>query len=136
MIRLFINGLAASAGGGLTYLRNVIPHLAQRVDSETTVLLSSAVRHEFRGEFKDLPNVSFVEMAGNSSVLHRFVNEQTTLPKQSGAAVPRCLFPEAILRFGTRLCRRYFCRVTRCIPLTIFAVTFARVVTMRSGLTR
>ncbi len=81
MIRLFINGLAASAGGGLTYLRNVIPHLAQRVDSETTVLLSSAVRHEFRGEFKDLPNVSFVEMAGNSSVLHRFVNEQTTLPK-------------------------------------------------------
>ena len=30
MIRLFINGLAASAGAGLTYLRNVIPHLARR----------------------------------------------------------------------------------------------------------
>jgi hypothetical protein len=58
MIRLFINGLAASAGGGLTYLRNVIPHLARRVDAETTLLLNPAIRREF-GE---LPNVSFVEV--------------------------------------------------------------------------
>ena len=47
MIRLFINGLAASAGGGLTYLRNVIPHLARRADAETTVLLNPAIRGEF-----------------------------------------------------------------------------------------
>ena len=47
MIRLFINGLAASAGGGLTYLRNVIPHLARRADVETTVLLNPAMRREF-----------------------------------------------------------------------------------------
>ena len=86
MIRLFINGLAASAGGGLTYLRNVIPHLARRVDTETTVLLNPAIRREF-GE---LPNISFVETAETSGVFRRVVREQTTLPKlirRSGAQV-------------------------------------------------
>jgi hypothetical protein len=61
MIRLFINGLAASAGGGLTYLRNVIPHLARRVDAETTVLVESG---NARGVWK-LPNISFVETVGS-----------------------------------------------------------------------
>jgi len=86
MIRLFINGLAASAGGGVTYLRNVIPHLARRVDAETTVLLNPAIRREF-GE---LPNISFVETAETSGVFRRVVREQTTLPKlirRSGAQV-------------------------------------------------
>ncbi|MFI5095418.1 MAG: glycosyltransferase family 4 protein [Candidatus Acidiferrales bacterium] len=86
MIRLFINGLAASAGGGLTYLRNVIPHLARRVDAETTVLLNPAVRREF-GE---LPNISFVEISESFAAFRRFVREQTALPKlirRSGAQV-------------------------------------------------
>jgi len=86
MIRLFINGLAASAGGGLTYLRNVIPHLARRVDTETTVLLNPAIRREF-GE---LTNIFFVETVETSGVLRRVVREQTTLPKlirRSGAQV-------------------------------------------------
>jgi len=86
MIRLFINGLAASAGGGLTYLRNVIPHLARRVDAETTLLLNPAIRREF-GE---LPNVSFVEVVESYGAPRRFVREQTTLPKlirRSGAQV-------------------------------------------------
>jgi glycosyltransferase involved in cell wall biosynthesis len=86
MIRLFINGLAASAGGGLTYLRNVIPHLARRVDTETTVLLNPAIRREF-GE---LPNISFVETPERTGAFRRFVREQTTLPKliqRSGAQV-------------------------------------------------
>lgn len=86
MIRLFINGLAASAGGGLTYLRNVIPHLARRTDAETTVLSNPAMRREL-GE---LPNVSFVETSETSGVLRRFVREQTALPKlirRSGAQV-------------------------------------------------
>jgi glycosyltransferase involved in cell wall biosynthesis len=77
MIRLFINGLAASAGGGLTYLRNVIPHLARRVDVETTVLLNPAIR----SEFVELSNVSFVETRESSGVFRRFLREQTTLPK-------------------------------------------------------
>lgn len=86
MIRLFINGLAASAGGGLTYLRNVIPHLARRADAKTAVLLNPAMRQEF-GE---LPNISFVETAESSGAFRRFVREQTTLPKLircSGAQV-------------------------------------------------
>src|SRR5271169_5258336 len=86
MIRLFINGLAASAGGGLTYLRNVIPHLAQRVDAETTVLLNPAVRRELG----QLPNISFVEELESWSAPRRFIREQTTLPKlvrRSGAQV-------------------------------------------------
>ncbi len=86
MIRLFINGLAASAGGGLTYLRNVIPHLARRADAETAVLLNPAMRQEF-GE---LPNISFVETAEGSGAFRRFVREQTTLPnliRCSGAQV-------------------------------------------------
>jgi glycosyltransferase involved in cell wall biosynthesis len=85
MIRLFINGLAASAGGGLTYLRNVIPHLARREDAEVTVSLNPTIREEFG----TLPNVSFVEIPA-SGIVQRFVREQTTLPKlirRSGAEV-------------------------------------------------
>ena len=84
MIRLFINGLAASAGGGVTYLCNVIPHLARRADAETTILLNPSLRREF-GE---LPNVTFVEIPGNAGVFRRFVREQMALPeliRRSGA---------------------------------------------------
>jgi glycosyltransferase involved in cell wall biosynthesis len=86
MIRLFINGLAASAGGGLTYLRNVIPHLARRVDVETSVLLNPSIREELGRP----PNISFVEASGSSRSLPRFIWEQTALPrliKQSRAEV-------------------------------------------------
>jgi glycosyltransferase involved in cell wall biosynthesis len=86
MIRLFINGLAASAGGGLTYLRNVIPHFARRADAETTVLLNPTIRREF-GE---LSNIFFVEGMENSGAFRRFVREQSALPKmiqRSGAQV-------------------------------------------------
>ncbi|MGO9168681.1 MAG: glycosyltransferase family 4 protein [Candidatus Sulfotelmatobacter sp.] len=77
MIRLFINGLAASAGGGLTYLRNVIPHLARRADVEATVLLNPAMR----AEFGSLANISFVETSESSGAFRRFIREQTALPK-------------------------------------------------------
>jgi len=86
MIRLFINGFAASAGGGLTYLRNVIPHLARRTDTETTVLLNPAMR----GEFSKLPNIYFAEAPESPSVFRRFLREQTALPKlirRTGAQV-------------------------------------------------
>jgi glycosyltransferase involved in cell wall biosynthesis len=86
MIKLFINGWAASAGGGLTYLRNVIPHLSRRVDAETTVLMNPAIRREF-GE---LPNISLIEAQGPYGVPERFFREQTILPRlirQSGAQV-------------------------------------------------
>ena len=44
MIQLFINGLAASAGGGLTYLRNIIPELERRPTVKTTILLNPGLR--------------------------------------------------------------------------------------------
>jgi len=75
-MRLFLNGLAASAGGGITYLRNVIPHLARRSDVETTVLLSPEVRRAS----SEFPNISYEETETNSSTLIRFVREQTSLP--------------------------------------------------------
>jgi glycosyltransferase involved in cell wall biosynthesis len=86
MIRLFINGLAASSGGGLTYLRNVIPHLSRRTDTETTVFLNSVLDREFR----ELPRVSFVASKGKSGAFSRFVQEQIQLPERirhSGAQV-------------------------------------------------
>jgi glycosyltransferase involved in cell wall biosynthesis len=86
MIRLFINGLAASAGGGLTYLRNVVPHLAQRDDVHATVLLNSALRREF----EDSANVALMVEAGSGNVLRRSIHEQTGIPRlilRSGAEV-------------------------------------------------
>ena len=78
MMRLFLNGLAASAGGGLTYLRNVVPHLSARADLETKV----AVSGELREEFGELPRISFVKVAASSSgVIGRFWREQTLLPQ-------------------------------------------------------
>ena len=86
MIRLFINGLAASAGAGLTYLRNVIPHLARRPDSQATVLLNA----DLRGEFAELSNISYAEASPSGGVVGRFVFEQTELRdlvRRSGAQV-------------------------------------------------
>jgi glycosyltransferase involved in cell wall biosynthesis len=77
MRRLFLNGLAASAGGGLTYLRNVVPHLSARSDVQTTVLLTQ----DLRQEFGELPNVNFLEADHQTSAARRFWQEQTMLPR-------------------------------------------------------
>ncbi len=86
MIRLFINGVAATAGGGLTYLRNVIPGLAQKRDIEATVLLNRSLRREFKNE----SNIAFLEAPNFPSVTSRFFYEQTKLRgliRRSGAQV-------------------------------------------------
>ena len=120
MIRLFINGLAASAGGGLTYLRNVIPHLVRRGDAETTVLLNPTIR----AEFGTLPNVSFVEISA-SGIVQRFLREQSTLPKlirSSGAevlisagnfALWNCPIPQILLSRNSLYTSRDFLRDVR-----------------------
>ncbi len=84
MIHLFLNGLAASAGGGLTYLRNVLPRLSARKDTHTTVVLSPQLRHELQS----LPNVSFLEIPMPGGSARRFWHEQAVLPRlirESGA---------------------------------------------------
>src|SRR5438270_7630478 len=70
MMHLFINALAASAGGGLTYIRNVLPILARREGVQVTVSLGK----DLRWEFGDLRNVEFVEM--ELPALRRFWYEQ------------------------------------------------------------
>jgi glycosyltransferase involved in cell wall biosynthesis len=74
MMHLFINALAASAGGGLTYIRNVLPHLAAQPDLRVTVALSPGLREEFCG----FVNVEFLD----PQVSHagRFWYEQSELP--------------------------------------------------------
>lgn len=75
MMRLFINALAASAGGGLTYIRNVLPHLEARTDLQVIVALSPGLRQEFR----DCRNIEFLEI--EVSGVRRFWHEQITLPR-------------------------------------------------------
>ncbi len=84
MMHLFINSLAASAGGGLTYIRNVIPHLAASSDLRVTVALSPSLRQEFSGA----SNIEFLEL--DTPPAKRFWFEQTKLPdliRRSGADV-------------------------------------------------
>jgi len=83
-MHLFINALAASAGGGLTYIRNVIPHLAALADVRATVAVSPLVRSDFHDDAK----VDFLELEIPSA--RRFWFEQRTLPgliRRSGANV-------------------------------------------------
>jgi glycosyltransferase involved in cell wall biosynthesis len=77
MMHLFLNGLAASAGGGLTYLRNVVPELSVRGDVRTTIALGPQLRNELR----NLPNTSVLEMPMPVDSLRRFWREQTILPR-------------------------------------------------------
>ncbi|HEY6337914.1 MAG TPA: glycosyltransferase family 1 protein [Candidatus Sulfotelmatobacter sp.] len=81
-----MNALAASAGGGLTYVRNVIPQIAARNDAMATVLLDAGLRQEFQG----LSNVKFLEWQGSSRAALRFWLEQRVVRKlasSSGADV-------------------------------------------------
>jgi glycosyltransferase involved in cell wall biosynthesis len=73
-MRLFINSLAASAGGGLTYIRNVLPHLSKIKNLHVTVALSPGLRQEFH----NLPEIEFLEIAGPAA--RRFWQEKFQLP--------------------------------------------------------
>lgn len=77
MMRLLLNGLAASAGGGLTYLRNVIPHFSVRSDIETIVAMNHGLRQEFRAQ----PGISVLELDVAAGTAQRVRQEQTVLPK-------------------------------------------------------
>lgn len=73
-MRLFINAVAASAGGGLTYIRNVIPHLAATPDVQVTVAVSPGLGQEFRR----LANVECIVM--EAAGVRRFWLEQSEIP--------------------------------------------------------
>jgi glycosyltransferase involved in cell wall biosynthesis len=96
MIHLFINALAASAGGGLTYIRNVVPHLARRERLRATVLLDARLARELQSS----ANLTLLERDTPSSVAVRFYDEQSAVPRlvrQSGAHVLLCTGNFALL---------------------------------------
>jgi glycosyltransferase involved in cell wall biosynthesis len=74
MMHLFINSLAANAGGGLTYIRNVLPLMAARPEVRVTVALNSSLREEFR----NFSNIDF--LAVEVPLARRFWYEQWMLP--------------------------------------------------------
>jgi glycosyltransferase involved in cell wall biosynthesis len=73
-MRLFINSLAASAGGGLTYIRNLVPHLAATPGLHVTIAIPPSLRTEFALS----PNIDFFEL--EVPVVRRFWFEQSKLP--------------------------------------------------------
>jgi len=84
MMHLFINSLAASAGGGLTYIRNVIPQFAARTDLRVTAALTPGLG----SEFTRCSNIEFLELEIPATT--RFWYEQRALPeiiRRSGASV-------------------------------------------------
>jgi glycosyltransferase involved in cell wall biosynthesis len=76
MIRFFLNGLAATAGAGLTYLYNVVPHLSALPEVRTTL----AVQPNLRQNFAQFSNVDVLCPPGVSDAGRRFIFEQWKLP--------------------------------------------------------
>jgi glycosyltransferase involved in cell wall biosynthesis len=72
-MHLFVNALSASAGGGLTYVRNVIPELARRPGLRVTVALTPSVGEGFRR----CNGIELVEL--KLSAMRRFCYEQFSL---------------------------------------------------------
>lgn len=73
-MHIFINSLAASAGGGLTYIRNVLPQLSARSGVRVSVAMTTSLRQEF-GKFSE---VDFLDI--DIPVGRRFWYEQSVLP--------------------------------------------------------
>ena len=76
MMHLFINALSASAGGGLTYIRNIVPHLGERSDIRATVLVNASLRVELG----DWPSIEFLETPVLAGTARRFWYEQREVP--------------------------------------------------------
>jgi glycosyltransferase involved in cell wall biosynthesis len=86
MIHIFINALSASAGGGLTYVRNVLPRLADREDVRTTLLVGGILR----GEISESAQVKVLSESPPDGSRQRFWYEQRHLPtviRNSGADI-------------------------------------------------
>lgn len=77
MKHIFLNGLGASAGAGLTYLYNVVPGLASLPEVKTTLALQPSLR----SEFQHFANVSVPDFAVPGGTARRFWFEQRELPK-------------------------------------------------------
>lgn len=77
-MRLFIHALGASAGGGLTYLRNVLPHFASHQNLEISILLASETRRQLSLAASPVKIIETRQKFGNSFA--RFAWEQRNIP--------------------------------------------------------
>lgn len=105
MIRIFLNGLGACAGAGLTYLHNVVPQLSRMPGAHTTLAVAPRLRPQFAG----LANISLAGIPDLGAAPRRFLYEQLRLPaaiRQSRAdvvisagnfAVRNCHVPQILL---------------------------------------
>ena len=86
MMHLFINALAATSGGGITYIRNVVCELGERSDVAATVAVSPALQCQLHSGSR----VRLLEVNAPASAAPRFLFEQRHLPeliRSSGARV-------------------------------------------------
>ena len=86
MIHLFINAISASAGGGLTYVRNVLPRLDAREDVHATVLVNGRLGVEIA----ESARLALLRQSWPSGSGRRLWYEQRKLPgviRRSGADV-------------------------------------------------
>jgi len=77
MMHIFLNGMGASAGGGLTYLRNVLPHLSRMQNVRTTALVGP----EFKAGSGCHENVELLQLPFEGGSARRFWFEQTAMQK-------------------------------------------------------
>jgi glycosyltransferase involved in cell wall biosynthesis len=85
-MHLFFNCLAASSASGLTYVRNIVPHLSGQPRLRATLALSPQLRNELGNP----SNISFVELEIPAGAAGRFCWEQSLLSRmirKSGADV-------------------------------------------------
>lgn len=86
-MKLFIDALGASAGGGLTYLWNVLPLMAEHHEISVSVLADRAAKLSSSG------NITIVEAPNAGGAAARFLWEQFEVPKlirQTGSRVLLC----------------------------------------------
>src|SRR5579862_2259901 len=86
IMHIFLNCLAASSASGLTYVRNVVPHLSSRPEVRATLALSPQLRNGLGNPH----NISFIERELPAGAAGRFCWEQSVLPgiiRKSGADV-------------------------------------------------
>ena len=82
MIHLFINAGSATAGGGLTYVRNVVPQLLRRDDLRATILLSAQGEQVVSPYLSAQPSrLHFVRYPWEGSAAYRFWQEQCGLAR-------------------------------------------------------
>jgi glycosyltransferase involved in cell wall biosynthesis len=96
-MRFLIDALGASAGGGLTYVRNALPYLAAHSGVEMSLLAGEAAG----AELPTAKNLQILTGAKEGSAFSRFLWEQVEIPKlvrKLGAEVLLCAGNFAIWR--------------------------------------